>query len=91
MFQLDEKFLDDVGLSSLPEEQRKPFLQHVYSELELRVGTKLSEGMTEKQLSEFEAIIDRAEGAVDRWLSENAIDYHNDPLYEKIKSASKSD
>ena len=27
MFQLDEKFLDEIGLNELPEEQTKPFLQ----------------------------------------------------------------
>jgi len=37
MFQLDEKFLEEIGLNELPEEQKKPFLQHIYDELELRV------------------------------------------------------
>ena len=59
MFQLDEKFLEDIGLNDLPEEQKKPFLQHIYDELELRVGTKLSDGMSDEQLEEFESIIDR--------------------------------
>ena len=57
MFQLDDKFLEEIGLNSLPEEQKKPFLQHIYDELELRVGTKLSDGMTDEQLEEFESII----------------------------------
>ena len=47
MFRLDEDFLKDLGLDQLPEEQRKPFLQHIYSELELRVGERLSQGMSE--------------------------------------------
>ena len=38
MFRLDDQFLKDIGLDGLPEEQKKPFLQHIYSELELRVG-----------------------------------------------------
>ena len=46
MFRLDEDFLKDLGLDQLPEEQRKPFLQHIYSELELRVGERLSQGMS---------------------------------------------
>jgi len=50
MFQLDDQFLSDIGLSELPEEQRKPFLQHVYDQLEYRVGIRLSEGMSDAQL-----------------------------------------
>ena len=50
MFQLNEEFLKELGLDQLPEEQRKPFLQHIYSELELRVGERLSQGMSEAQL-----------------------------------------
>ena len=44
MFQLDDKFLQDVGLGSLPDDQKKMFLDHFREQLELRVGTKLSEG-----------------------------------------------
>jgi len=59
MFQLDEKFLNDLGLADMPADQKKAFLDHIYDELELRVGTKLSDGLTDAQLSEFERIIDR--------------------------------
>jgi len=45
MFQLDDQFLNDIGLGNLPDDQKKPFLQHIYDELELRVGTRLSDGM----------------------------------------------
>ena len=34
MFQLDDQFLADVGLATLPDEQKKPFLQHTYDQLE---------------------------------------------------------
>ena len=43
MFQLDDNFLKELGLDQLPDEQKKPFLQHIYSELELRVGERLSQ------------------------------------------------
>lgn len=61
MFQLDDKFLTEVGLGDLPEDQKKAFLQHIYSELELRVGTKLSEGMSDEQLAQFEAFVDASD------------------------------
>lgn len=87
MFQLDEKFLEEIGLNELPEEQKKPFLQHIYDELELRVGTKLSEGMSDDQLSEFESIIDRKDEIVVAWLAKFAPDYKNDSGFSQLQKA----
>lgn len=91
MFQLDEKFLQDIGLNDLPEEQKKPFLQHIYDELELRVGTKLSDGMSDAQLEEFEAIIDRNEDIVNAWISKYSPDYYNDDSFIKLQKATGLD
>ncbi len=91
MFQLDEKFLDEIGLNELPEEQKKPFLQHIYDELELRVGTKLSDGMSDEQLAEFEAIIDRKKDIVVSWLAKYAPNYHTDSNFLKIQKTSGLD
>jgi acyl-homoserine lactone acylase PvdQ len=88
MFQLDDQFLQDIGLSDLPEEQRKPFLQHVYDQLEYRVGVRLSEGMSDAQLEEFESIIDRKPEVIDAWVAQYSPDFENDELYAKIQTAS---
>ena len=87
MFQLDDKFLQDIGLGDLPEDQRKAFLQHIYDELELRVGTKLSEGMSEQQMSEFESFVDREEDKVRGWLASNMPDYATRPDYQQFASS----
>src|SRR5688572_13335331 len=89
MFQLDDTFLKDVGLDGLPEEQKKLFLQHVYEELELRVGTRLSDGMSDAQLQEFEAIIDRKMEAVDSWLSQFVPNYAADPGFVRMQQATQ--
>lgn len=91
MFQLDDKFLQDIGLNELPEAQKKPFLQHIYDELELRVGTKLSSGMSDTQLEEFESIIDHKDDVVAAWLSKNAPDYHNDNGFIQLQSVTGLD
>ena len=91
MFQLDEKFLEDIGLNDLPEEQKKPFLQHIYDELELRVGTKLSDGMSDEQLEEFESIIDRKDDIVVSWLAKYAPDYHNDVVFMQLQTSTGLD
>jgi hypothetical protein len=91
MFQLDEKFLEDIGLNDLPEEQKKPFLQHIYDELELRVGTKLSDGMGDEQLEEFESIIDRKDDIITAWLTKYVPNYYNDSVFMQLQTATKLD
>ncbi len=87
MFQLDDQFLSDIGLSELPEDQRKPFLQHVYDQLEYRVGIRLSEGMSDAQLEEFESIIDKKQDVVEAWVAQYSPDFANDELFVKIQQA----
>lgn len=87
MFQLDDNFLQEIGLADLPEEQRQPFLEHIYSQLEMRVGTRLSDGLSDEQLGEFEAFIDRNEEAVMRWVGMYAPNYAADEAYAKLQAS----
>lgn len=86
MFQLDDKFLDDVGLGGLPDDQKQAFLSYFREQLEYRVGTRLSEGLSEGQLQEFESFIDRDEERVDSWLAAHAPDYQNDPVWQQLEN-----
>ena len=87
MFQLDDNFLKELGLDQLPDEQRKPFLEHIYSELELRVGERLSQGMSDSQLDEFANIIDKVPGAVDAFIEKNAPNYLEEPMFQRLVQA----
>lgn len=87
MFQLDDKFLQEIGLDALPTDQRQAFLAHIYSELELRVGVRLSEGLTDDQLGEFESFVDRKEDKVRAWVSLHTPDYVNDSAYQQLKTS----
>lgn len=84
MFQLDDQFLADVGVSELPESDKQGFLQHVYEELQLRVGTSISDGMSDDQLAEYESVIDRDVELIAAWLDVNAPDFLDDPVYVRI-------
>ncbi|HTK39434.1 MAG TPA: DUF5663 domain-containing protein [Patescibacteria group bacterium] len=84
MFQLDEKFLEDVGLGGLPEDQKKAFLEYFREQLELRVGTKLSEGLSDAQLDEFESFIDRDEAKVNKWIADNIPNYQEDQIWQQL-------
>ncbi len=91
MFQLDDKFLADIGLNDLPDDQKQAFLQHIYEELELRVGTRLSDGLSDQQLEEFEKIIDRDMVTIDAWIGAHVQDYTNDEIFKRMQQALKLD
>ena len=71
--QFDEKFLQEMGLQAMPEDQKQAFLDYVQEELEVRIGERISKGLTEVQLNEFDMITDSAEAA--EWLEKNRPDY----------------
>jgi hypothetical protein len=76
MFKLDDNLLHELGLGSLPVEEKNKMLAHIYETLEMRVGMKLAEQMTDEQLDEFESFIDRNDeaGAL-HWLETNFPNY----------------
>jgi hypothetical protein len=76
MFQLDDNLLQELGLGSLPAAEKNKMLGHIYETLELRVGMRLAEQMSDAQLDEFEGFIDRNDeaGAL-HWLETNFPDY----------------
>lgn len=76
MFKLDNDFLVSLGLGTLPVEEKNKLLQTIYERLELNVGMRLAERMTDAQLDEFEAFIDKNDetGAL-HWLETNFPNY----------------
>lgn len=91
MFQLDDKFLEEVGLGSLPADQKPAFIKHLYSELETRVGTRLSDGLSDDQLEEFEAIMDRKEEVIAPWIERYVPGYHQDEAFLRLQQATQLD
>lgn len=92
MFKLDDNFLHELGLGSLPAEEKNKMLAHIYETLEMRVGMKLAEQMSNEQLDEFESFINKNDetGAL-KWLETNFPDYKKvvaDEL-EKLKNEIK--
>ena len=93
MFRLDDNLLQELGLGSLPVSEKNKMLAHIYETLELRVGMRLAEQMTDAQLDEFEAFIDKNDeaGALN-WLETNFPNYKDvvaeelDKLKAEIKA-----
>lgn len=93
MFKLDDNLLKELGLGALPPDEKNKMLAHIYETLEMRVGMKLAEQMTNEQLDEFESFIDRNDeaGAL-KWLETNFPNYKQvvaDEL-EKLKAEIKA-
>lgn len=57
MIKLDDNLLVEMGLQDLPREEKAGFLKHMYETLEMRVGTRLAERMSDQQMSDFEQFI----------------------------------
>ena len=87
MFQLDEEFLNNLGLAALPEDAKDDFLQHIYAELESRVGERLTENMSDELLDEFGMFVDQDENGVSAWFSENLPDYKSREDYTRFAAS----
>lgn len=76
MFKLDNAFLEELGLGSLPPVEKNKMLAHIYETLEMRVGMRLAEQMTNEQLDEFERYINaQDEAGALKWLESNFPNY----------------
>lgn len=64
-----------MGLSSMPEEEKEKFLDYLQEELEVRIGERISRGLTEVQLNQFDMIDNQAEAT--KWLEINRPDYRD--------------
>lgn len=73
--EFDEKFLQEMGLSGMPEEEKEKFLDYLQEELEVRIGERISRGLTEVQLNQFDMIDNQAEAT--KWLEINRPDYRD--------------
>jgi len=66
-----------AGCSPIPSDQLTRIWKEVlYPELELRVGLKLTHGMSDAKLGEFEALVDAGDDdAPGAWLEKNVSNY----------------
>ncbi len=73
---IDNNLLTELGLQSLPAQEKSGFLKHIYETLEMRVGMRLADQMTNEQLDEFETFYNAKDDAgAFRWLETNFPNY----------------
>lgn len=84
--EFDENFLREMGLSGMPELEKRKFLSYLQEELEVRIGERISDGLAPYQLNEFDMIDNQAEAT--KWLEQNRPDYRDivNRTIEEMKS-----
>lgn len=80
----DGGFLEEVGLSNLPEAEKEDFLARAQDLLEVRVGERISADLSEQQLIEFEGIMDNDQEVVRRLVFKMKSDFREDPIYIQL-------
>jgi hypothetical protein len=81
--------LAELGLGALPEQEKKDLEKHIYETLEMRVGMRLADQMTNEQLDEFETYFNaRDDAGAFRWLETNFPNYKDIVAeeFEKLKA-----
>ena len=87
MFKLEKDFLEGLGVDDMPEAEVEAFLLHLQEEMEVRVGGRMSAGMNESQIEEFEKVIDGDESTISAVLAD-AGEYKDDEEYKRLMDAS---
>lgn len=88
MIKIDAGLLEELGLSTLPQVERDDLLKHIYETLEMRVGMRLADQMTNEQLDEFEQYFEAKDDAgAFRWLETNFPNYKDivQEEFDKLK------
>lgn len=89
MLKIDNSLLEEVGLSTLPAAEKNSFLKHIYETLEMRVGIRLADQMSNQQLDEFEKYFEAKDDAgAFKWLETNFPNYKDivQQEFDKLKS-----
>jgi dsDNA-binding SOS-regulon protein len=92
--QVDDQFLNDMGLAGLQGEQRQKALEDILYNLDMRVADRISETLTEAQVTKFEELTagEPNEEALSQWLAQNVPNYQQliGEEAEKMRSEAQS-
>src|SRR5919202_3876307 len=89
MLKIDNSLLEEIGLGGLPDAEKNSFLKHIYETLEMRVGMRLADQMTNEQLDEFERYFEAKDDAgAFKWLETNFPNYKDivQQEFDKLKA-----
>ena len=79
---LDERTLKRLGIAFYDSAEAKLFADYVLEELEVKIGERISDGMSQALLDEFDSITNHTESV--RWLNKNKPGYRDIVKREQI-------
>lgn len=89
MLKIDNSLLEELSLGGLPDAEKNSLLRHIYETLEMRVGMRLADQMTNEQLDEFEKYFEAKDDAgAFKWLETNFPNYKEivQEEFDKLKA-----
>lgn len=82
-----EDIVKELGIGELSPKEREEILD----ELDVRTGAAISEKLDERQLEEYQGIIDGNQTIIDAWLDQNVPDYKNSAIYKEVQAGFSDD
>lgn len=84
MFELNEAFLADIGIASMPQPARDTLVANIKKMIQDRITIKLADELTDEKVNELERISTSHDDAR-WWLGENIPRYEGSAEYEQFK------
>jgi hypothetical protein len=75
VLKLDHALMERIGLGELPSAEKQAYLRAFYERLQLAVGKRLADRMSDEQLTEFERLVDGSDELARAWLHVNFPEY----------------
>lgn len=82
-----EDIIRQLGIESLPPDEQDKILD----ELDDRTGEAISQTLSDRQLTEYQAIIDGNQTVIDAWLDQNFPDYKDSSIYKEVQAGFSTD
>ena len=87
MIAIDDSFVEGVGLGELSKTARGEFCRWCYAKLEMDVGEKLTEGMSDESLDVFGYFVDKDLPKMRTWYSWCLADFESSKEFLEFKQA----
>lgn len=82
-----QQIIEALGIQDLSANEQEELVSEYY----VRLGEAMSEGRTEGQLNEFQAIIDGNQHVIDAWLAQHRPGYADDDAYKLLLDVATRD
>lgn len=94
---LDDQTLKELGLDGFSETEKNAILKRIYESLELRIGSRIAQKVSEEELKKFTEMTEQGKDEeAAQWLKEQVPEYQDianeelDKIKQEIKDTSRN-